>query len=61
MKIKDLRTAAGLSQRALADRARLNISQVQKLEAGTIKPENVTLKTALALAEALGVDVKDLI
>lgn len=61
MDIKELRKAAGLTQRQLADAAGLNIRQVQKIEAGEIEPGNMTAKNVFALADALGVDARRLI
>ena len=60
MILKDRRLELGLSQRALADAAGLNLRQLQKMESGEIAMGNVTLKNALALADALGVDVRSL-
>lgn len=59
--IKQLRQNRGLSQQKLADLCNMNISQIQKLERGTILIENTTFKNALALARALGVEPQDLI
>lgn len=61
MILKDRRLELGLSQRALADAAGLNLRQLQKMESGEISMGNVTLKNALALADALGVDVRKLV
>lgn len=61
MDIKELRKAAGLTQRQLADASGLNIRQVQKIEAGEIEPGNMTAKNVFALADALGVDARRLI
>lgn len=58
--IKELRLQRGYTQAQLADKVGINISQVQKLEAGTQKIENTTLKNALAIANALGVTVEEL-
>lgn len=52
---------AGLTQRELAQKAGLNLSQVQKLEAGTILAGNMTAKNLFALADALGIDPRRLI
>ena len=59
--IKALRVAAGFTQKGLAEAAGLNIRQLQKLEAGEILAGNLTLRNALGLADALGVDVRDLL
>lgn len=60
-RLKELRQSKGLTQQALADAIGINISQVQKLEAGTIKAENISLRNGLALADALGVEPEDLL
>lgn len=54
--LKELRQAAHLTQKALAEEAGMNISQIQKLESGEIAIANITAKNFLALADALGVD-----
>lgn len=59
--LKARRQDLGLSQKALAAAAGINLRQLQKMEAGEISLQNITLKNALALADALGVDVRDLI
>ena len=59
--VRRLRESRGLTQKALASAAGINITQVQRLESGEAKPANLTLKNALALAAALGVEPKDLI
>ena len=54
------RQAAGLSQKALAAAAGVAWTQIQKIEAGTIQIGNVTLRTAVRLADALGVPLAGL-
>lgn len=61
MSIRELRLGAALSQQQLADAAGINRRQIQKIEAGEISIENVTLKNAAALAQALGVNIEDLL
>ena len=61
MNIKERRTAAGLTQAQLADRATMNIRQIQKIERGDILLENLTLKNAVHLAKALGIAPEQLI
>ena len=58
--ISNLRLVRGMTQQELAERAHMSISQVQRLEYGERKVENLSLKSALALAKALGVDVEEL-
>ena len=60
-KLKDLRAAAGLSQQALADKSGVYIRQIQRVESGASKLGNLTLRNAVSIADALGVDVKDLL
>lgn len=59
--IKQLRIESGLTQQQLADIVGINISQIQKLESGERKIENVTAKNFMAIADALGVDPKELL
>jgi DNA-binding Xre family transcriptional regulator len=58
--IRNLRLVRGITQQELADHAHMSISQLQRLEYGERKVENLALKTALALANALGVAVEEL-
>lgn len=55
-----LRLLRGLTQQELADKAHMTVSQLQRVEYGERKTENLSLKTALALAKALGVEVEEL-
>jgi transcriptional regulator with XRE-family HTH domain len=57
-RLKALREAAELSQPALAELAGTHYTTIAKLEAGDRSP---TLGLAVALAEALGVSVVDLV
>lgn len=59
--IKAYRKKQGLTQTDLANRAGLNIRQIQKIENGEAQTENVTLKTMQAIAQALHVKINDLI
>lgn len=59
--VKTYRKKQGLTQTELANRAGLNIRQVQKIENGEVKTENITLKTMQAIAQALNVKIDDLI
>lgn len=60
-RIKSYRKKQGLTQTALANRAGLNIRQIQKIENGEAQTENVTLKTMQAIAQALNAKIDDLI
>lgn len=59
--IREARLAAGLTQKQLAAAAGVNIRLVQKVENGEAKAANLTAKNLLALADALGVDPRELI
>lgn len=59
--IKIYRKKQGLTQTDLANRAGLNIRQIQKIENGESKTENITLKTMQAIAQAFNVKIDDLI
>lgn len=59
--IKTYRKNQGLTQTDLANRAGLNIRQIQKIENDEVQTENVTLKTMQAIAQALNAKIDDLI
>ena len=59
--IKTYRKKQGLTQTDLANRAGLNIRQIQKIENDEVQTENVTLKTMQAIAQALNAKIDDLI
>ena len=59
--IKTYRKRQGLTQAGLANCAGLNIRQIQKIENGEAKTENITLKTMQAIAQAFNVKIDDLI
>lgn len=52
------RNASGFSQRQLAEKSGVNIRQIQKYESGEYDIRNMTLKNAVALADALQIDVR---
>lgn len=58
--VRNLRLVRGLTQQELADRAHMSVSQLQRIEYGERKVENLSLKTAIALAKALGINVEEL-
>lgn len=60
-RIKTYRKKQGLTQTDLANLAGLNIRQIQKIENGEVKTENITLKTMQAIAQALNAKIDDLI
>ncbi|MCR5761156.1 MAG: helix-turn-helix domain-containing protein [Sphaerochaetaceae bacterium] len=58
--VMTLRLVRNLSQKELAERAGMSISQLQRLEYGERSVENLSLKTALSLASALGVEADEI-
>lgn len=59
--LKELRMAAGLTQQQLADKAGINIRQLQKYESGEYDLRNMTARAFIALADALRVDPHQLL
>ena len=57
-RVKDIREKKGMSQTELSEKAGITRTTIWKLETG--ENEVTTSKTLLAIAEALGVSVKDL-
>lgn len=60
-KLAYYRTLKGMTQKDLSEKSGVNIRQIQRIENNTSDMGNVTLQNALALADALSVDVKELI
>lgn len=60
MGLKDLRTAKGISRTELSRVSGVRYQKIRDIEVGIIKPENITLKTAIKLASALECDPEDL-
>ena len=60
-KLAKLRVAAGMGQRELSEASGVAIRQIQGFEGRERDIANITLKNALALADALGVHPRDLI
>lgn len=58
--VKTLRLMRGMTQQSLARRANMTVAQLQRIEYGERKVENLTLRTALSLANALGVRVDEI-
>ncbi|MCR4675961.1 MAG: helix-turn-helix transcriptional regulator [Sphaerochaetaceae bacterium] len=58
--VMTLRLIKNLSQKELSERAGMSISQLQRLEYGERSVENLSLKTALSLARALGVEADEI-
>ena len=58
--LKELRKFIGFTQNELAEKAGVNIRQIQKYESGEYGLENMTTKTAQGISNALGCTVDDL-
>ena len=61
MKLAELRKQRGLSQRKLAAAAEIDNSKIERLEYGQNKIEDVSLKVAKRLSDALGVTMEELL
>lgn len=59
--LRAYRKDANLTQQNLADLAGMNIRQIQKIESGEIKIENLTLRNAKSLADALKLPIDSLL
>lgn len=59
--LKDLRLDRGMTQTALAEKSGVCVTQIRKIESGTISPENLTLRNAKRLADALNAKIEELI
>ncbi len=61
MTLTEAREKKGLSQRQLAKMVDMHFMQINKIETGKIKIENISAKNFIALSEALEVDPKELL
>lgn len=61
MSLKEKRLAASMTIAQLAKQSGVHAVKICQIEAGRINPENLTLKNALRLADALGCHPRDLI
>lgn len=59
--VKSLRVSRGITQKELAERSNINIRQIQKYEYGEYDTGKMMLRNAIALADALECDVRELI
>lgn len=55
------RSSMEMTQKDLAEKSGVNIRQIQRYESGSSGCENMTLKNAIAIADALECDVRDLL
>lgn len=61
MTVKEALAKAGISQSELSRRSGVNLRQVQKLVAGEILLSNMTVKNALSIADALSINLRELL
>lgn len=59
-RVQILRVDLGLTQKELAERSNINIRQIQKYEYGEYDTGKMMLRNAIALADALECDVREL-
>lgn len=55
------RLKSGMTQAELSKKSGIYIRQIQKVESGEIETGNMAAKTLFALADALGVDISELL
>ena len=60
-KLEWSRRMAGMTQAQLAEKSGVYIRQIQRVEMGESEAGNLTAKNLLSIADALGVDARDLI
>lgn len=60
-KLEWSRRMAGMTQAQLAEKSGVYIRQIQRVELGEAEAGNLTAKNLLSMADALGVDARDLI
>ena len=60
-KLEWSRRMAGMTQAQLAEKSGVYIRQIQRVELGEAEAGNLTAKNFLSIADALGVDARDLI
>lgn len=60
-KLEWSRRMAGMTQAELAEKSRVNIRQIQRVELGEAEAGNLTAKNLIAIADALDMDVRRLV
>lgn len=60
-KLEWARRMAGMTQAELSAKSGVNIRQIQRVEIGEAEPGNLTAQNLLAIADALGVDIRELL
>lgn len=61
MGLREIRQAKGLTLMELAERSGVGYMQIHKIETGKSNPQNIALKTAVKLAEALDCRPEDIL
>ena len=59
--LSELRKAKGMSIKKLAELSGVHLIKLYQIESGKIKTENMSLKNAAKIADALGCDPRDLL
>lgn len=60
-KLEWARRMDGMTQAELAAKSGINIRQIQRVEIGEAETGNLTAQNLLAIADALGVDIRELL
>lgn len=60
-KVHDLRVKNGMTQNELAEKSGIYLRQIQRYDTGENDTGKMMLRNAIALADALGCDVRDLL
>lgn len=60
-KLEWARISAGLTTAELAERSGVNVRAIQKVESGEAQAGNMTARNIFAIADALDVDIRELI
>lgn len=59
--LKELRKFMGMTQKELAEKSGINLRQIQKYEYGEYDTGKMMLRNAIALADALECDARELL
>lgn len=60
-KLEWSRRVAGMTQAELAEASGVNIRQIQRVELGEAEAGNLTARNLIAIADALGVDIRRMV
>lgn len=59
--LREKRLEKGWTLKELSERSGVHLVKIQQIESGKIKAENISLRNARKLADALGCSTKDLL